>query len=132
MAFVFQRSRVLMREVPKSSQTGLVKFAIANDNPSIQLFRDWIRELPRLFKIYDVDMPIPEGRRRIANFIREHKDVKDERVIRMLVSKGYLDLEEGLLQYKTRHDFLNKLDPTSILVEPESDLERFLKGNITQ
>jgi hypothetical protein len=42
---------------------------------------------------------------------------------------SYLELEEAMLQYKTRHDFLNKIDPTTILEEPENDLQAFLKGN---
>eukprot|EP01083_Nonionella_stella_P132354 402387_1 len=109
----FARSRMLLREIPKSAQTGLVKFSVAETKPAVQLFRDMVRELPRVFTIYDINLPLSQGRGRIADLIREHKDVKDERVVNMLVAKGYLELEEAMLQYKTRHDFLNKIDPTS-------------------
>jgi hypothetical protein len=64
MAFAFRGTRMLMREIPKSAQTGLVKFSISNTNPSVQLFRDMIRELPKLFTIYDISVPLPVVRER--------------------------------------------------------------------
>mmetsp|Transcript_40066 Transcript_40066/g.68195 ORF Transcript_40066/g.68195 Transcript_40066/m.68195 type:complete len:85 (+) Transcript_40066:50-304(+) len=72
-----------------------------------------------------------KARQRIGVMIRENQHVKDDRVIKMLVSKGYLELEEACLQYKTKHQLLNKLDPITLRkYEVSSDpLEAFLRGN---
>ena len=82
--------------------------------------------------IFDIDIPIPVVRQRIAGMIRENAWVKDERTIKMLVTKGYLELEEACLQYKTKHQLLNKIDPTSMRKHQESDdfLDNFLKGTL--
>lgn len=60
MAFAYRGSRMLMRELPKSNQTGLVKFAVSNTNPSVQLYRDMVREVPKIFTIYDINLPLKE------------------------------------------------------------------------
>ena len=71
-------------------------------------------------------------RDRIANMFRANSHVKDDRVIGMLITKGYLELEETVLQYKTRHQLLNKIDPTKLRkhVKKESFLEGFLSGTV--
>lgn len=116
----------------KSALTGLIRFQVGQASPSVQLFRDTCRELPRIMTIFDVDIPMPVVRHRIANMIRENAWVKDDRTIKMLVSKGYLELEEACLQYKTKHQLLNKIDPTSMRKHKESEdfLDDFFKGTV--
>ena len=116
----------------KSATTGLIRFNTSTASPAVELFRDACRELPRVLTIFDIDIPIPVVRQRIAGMIRENAWVKDERTIKMLVTKGYLELEEACLQYKTKHQLLNKIDPTSMRKHQESDdfLDNFLKGTL--
>jgi NADH dehydrogenase (ubiquinone) 1 alpha subcomplex subunit 6 len=52
--------------------------------------------------IYDIDVPVPEARLAIRNHIRKYEDIKDDTVIDMLIEKGYMELEETLLQWKQR------------------------------
>lgn len=118
----------------KSALTGLIRFNVGNASPSVQFFRDTCRELPRIMTIFDVDIPMPVLRTRIGNMIRENGWVKDPRTIKMLVSKGYLELEEACLQYKTKHQLLNLIDPTSMRKHAESDdyLDEFFKGRVDE
>lgn len=94
-----------------SPTTGLIKFAISQQSPTVKFFRDVCKELPRIATMFDIDLPVPVIRSRIGDMIRKNAFVKDERVVKALVSKGYLDLEEACLQYKTRHQLLNLIDP---------------------
>jgi NADH dehydrogenase (ubiquinone) 1 alpha subcomplex subunit 6 len=52
-------------------------------------------------QIYDI---VGMGEHNLRRHIRQHflvnADLKDERVIDMVLTKGYIDLEETLLQYK--------------------------------
>lgn len=67
------------------------------------------REVPRVLTIYDIDTPLPEAKSSIRSQFEKYGSVKDERVIGMLVEKGYMDLEETLLQYKQRSHLLRNL-----------------------
>jgi len=53
--------------------------------------------------IYDI---VHMGEKDVKKSIRQHfysnADVKDERVIDMLVTRGYMDLEDTLLQHKQK------------------------------
>ena len=98
-----------MPPIPKSAMTGLIRFSVSNVKPSVKLFRDVCKEIPRVMTIFDLDLPVPEVhhfincesmrhlclfiiqvRTRIAGMIRKNAFVQDERVIKMLVSKGYV------------------------------------------
>ena len=39
-----------------------------------------------------------------------HKDIKDDRVIDMLLEKGYIDLEDTLLQHKQKNHLMLLLE----------------------
>eukprot|EP00586_Coscinodiscus_wailesii_P019299 CAMPEP_0172496066 /NCGR_PEP_ID=MMETSP1066-20121228/81093_1 /TAXON_ID=671091 /ORGANISM="Coscinodiscus wailesii, Strain CCMP2513" /LENGTH=96 /DNA_ID=CAMNT_0013268155 /DNA_START=162 /DNA_END=452 /DNA_ORIENTATION=+ len=60
------------------------------------------RELPRVLVIYDIDIPEPDARQTIKNYFYANGQIKDQRVNDMLVEKGYMELEETLLQHKQR------------------------------
>jgi hypothetical protein len=60
-------------------------------------------ELPRVMAIYDIlGMGEANLRRKIRSHFYAHANVKDDRVIGVLIEKGYIDLEETLLQYKQK------------------------------
>ena len=67
------------------------------------------RELPRVLTIYDIDTPEDEARASIRAQFEKYSNIKDERVVDMLVEKGYMDLEETLLQHKQRSHLLRNL-----------------------
>lgn len=75
-------------------------------NPVPTLYRAIAKELPRVLRIYDIDFPIPEARAGIRSLFQANAQVRDKRVLDMLVEKGYMELEETLLQYKQRPHLL--------------------------
>mmetsp|Transcript_21287 Transcript_21287/g.44273 ORF Transcript_21287/g.44273 Transcript_21287/m.44273 type:complete len:123 (+) Transcript_21287:93-461(+) len=75
-------------------------------NPVPTLYRSIAKELPRVLTIYDIDIPVPEARAGIRSLFESNGSVKDERVVGMLVEKGYMELEETLLHYKQRSHLL--------------------------
>ena len=51
-------------------------------------------------------MPMDEARANIRSKFEQYANIKDDRVQSMLVEKGYMDLEETLLQHKQRSHLL--------------------------
>jgi len=43
-----------------------------------------------------------QARRKVGDLFRKNQHVKDQDVIEILVGKGYMELEETLMQYKQR------------------------------
>jgi flagellar biosynthesis regulator FlbT len=54
------------------------------------------------------------ARARVAELFRKNANVQDERVVRVLVSKGYMELEETMLQYKQTTHLMRLLDPRTV------------------
>ncbi len=52
--------------------------------------------------IYDVDIPLREARDALRTHFHDNAVLRDETVIDMVVEKGYMELEETLLQHKQR------------------------------
>lgn len=74
------------------------------------------REVPRVLTIYDMDIPHQAAIQSIRSKFQEYSKIKDVRVRDMLVEKGYMDLEETLLQHTQRSHLLRSL---SLNVEME-------------
>ena len=82
----------------------------------VNLYRSVIQELPRVMAIYDVDMPVRQARKAIKFHFEKHAALQDERVIGLLISKGYMELEETLKQWKQKTHLLRILDPAELQV----------------
>jgi NADH dehydrogenase (ubiquinone) 1 alpha subcomplex subunit 6 len=93
----------------------LVKADVAKklaDRTSVpQLYRSIIKELPRVMIIYDVDMPLKEARKAVAFHFRKNGHLEDGKVIGLLLAKGYMELEETLMQWKQKTHLLRLLEP---------------------
>jgi hypothetical protein len=57
----------------------------AASKEAVQLFRLMAKEVPRVSNLYDVPMKKSEMRRRLANAFRKNADVKDPRVVHLMV-----------------------------------------------
>lgn len=61
--------------------------------------------------IFDiVHMGEKEMRQKVRSHFYKHKDIKDQRVIDMLLEKGYIDLEDTLLQHKQKNHLMLLLE----------------------
>jgi len=79
-----------------------------------QLYRSIVKELPRVMIIYDVDMPLKTAKSAISYHFRKHNHLKDGRVIGLLLAKGYMELEETLMQWKQKTHLLRILEPIEL------------------
>lgn len=68
-----------------------------------------LREIPRVLTIYDIDLPELQARKEIRSKFNEYAKIRDPRVVDMLIEKGYMDLEEALLQHTQRSHLLRSL-----------------------
>lgn len=69
------------------------------------------REVPRVLLIFDiVNMGERDVKKQVRDLFYANKDVKDQRVIDMLVEKGYMDLEDTLLQHKQKNHLMLLLE----------------------
>jgi len=76
----------------------------------ISCTRYCLRELPRVLTIYDIDIPLTEAKEAVRNHFQRYAHIQDQRVVDMLVEKGYMDLEETLLQHKQRSHLLRNFN----------------------
>eukprot|EP00286_Rhodomonas_abbreviata_P013727 CAMPEP_0181330526 /NCGR_PEP_ID=MMETSP1101-20121128/23950_1 /TAXON_ID=46948 /ORGANISM="Rhodomonas abbreviata, Strain Caron Lab Isolate" /LENGTH=111 /DNA_ID=CAMNT_0023439795 /DNA_START=6 /DNA_END=337 /DNA_ORIENTATION=+ len=87
---------------------------VADRTSVTQLYRSIIKELPRVLSIYDVDMPINEAKKAVSYHFKKHENLKDGRVIGLLIAKGYMELEETLMQWKQKTHLLRILEPMEL------------------
>ncbi|KAG5178919.1 NADH dehydrogenase, partial [Tribonema minus] len=77
--------------------------------PIMDLYRSICREIPRVLTIYDVDMDPAVARRKVNELFRKNGHLQDPEVIKIVVSKGYMELEETVLQFKQRTHLMRLL-----------------------
>jgi len=100
-----------LRALVKQSK---VKETLRSKESVVNLYRSVIKELPRVMAIYDVDMPVEQATKAINFHFQKHAKLEDERVIGLLISKGYMELEETLKQWKQKTHLLRILEPVEL------------------
>eukprot|EP00518_Triparma_eleuthera_P000789 CAMPEP_0182453968 /NCGR_PEP_ID=MMETSP1319-20130603/796_1 /TAXON_ID=172717 /ORGANISM="Bolidomonas pacifica, Strain RCC208" /LENGTH=132 /DNA_ID=CAMNT_0024651931 /DNA_START=167 /DNA_END=565 /DNA_ORIENTATION=+ len=75
---------------------------LGSSSPVTTLYRSILRELPAVLGIYDIDMDKREAVRGVKTHFLKNGFVADPRVKDMLVQKGYMELEETLMQWKQK------------------------------
>lgn len=81
-----------------------------------------------MLTLYDIEMPVPEARAAIQKHFRRNSYVRDNRVVSMLIDKGYMEFEETLLQYKQRTHLLKVLEG---YIAPDGSSRKYLGRNST-
>ncbi|GFH50391.1 NADH dehydrogenase (ubiquinone) 1 alpha subcomplex subunit 6 [Chaetoceros tenuissimus] len=122
--------------MPVAVQLALKARATVSPNSVARLYRSVVKELPRALTIYDIDTPLPEARAAIRSKFEYYGQIKDTRVLDMLIEKGYMDLEETLLQHTQRSHLLRSLSLNTEMqgsqrkrLSPESSIdEQFARG----
>lgn len=82
--------------------------------------------------IYDIDIPQKEARSAIAFHFRKHASLRDGKVVGLLLAKGYMELEETLMQWKQKTHLMRILEPTELSAAgsaaPLTVRERLIRG----
>ena len=63
-----------------------------------------------MLTIYDIDLSTKEAGTSVRGLFKANEHLRDERVIDMVIEKGYMELEETLLQHKQRAHLLRLLE----------------------
>ncbi|KAI9916095.1 hypothetical protein PsorP6_007317 [Peronosclerospora sorghi] len=66
-------------------------------SPAVTLYRYITKQVPRILTLYDVPMEPEEARLAAQALFRQHADLKDPRVIDMLIAKANTELEETMM-----------------------------------
>ncbi len=117
-----------LRNVVKASSPTSVKSSV------VHLYRSIIRELPRVMTIYDVDLPLKSARSAISYHFRKHHAIQDTRIVNLLLAKGYMELEETLMQWKQKTHLLRILEPVELNkpTRPLTITEKMIYGQIEE
>lgn len=93
----------------------------------IKLYRMWIREVPRIQRIYRMEKTRKECLDKLREKFEEHSHLRDPRVIDLLVNKGKMELDECVYAWKQKCHFMRYFDekpqPSS-----QSFINSFYKG----
>ena len=55
-------------------------------------------------------MTVPDARRAIKREFMKNTQIKDKRIVEMTIEKGYMELEDTLLQWKQRSQLIRLLE----------------------
>merc|ERR1712165_120919 len=95
----------------------------------ISLYKAWWRQIPTMLS----QMPMPVTQQECQNMLHQqfmkHKDVKDTRIIDMLVVKGQNDLKEVVEMWAMPTHVLSKYWKESHREKPKDFLGKFLAGH---
>ena len=82
-----------------------------------------IKELPKVLSIYDLDIPLPLAKAHIKSHFTQNSDVTDPRVTTMLVNKGYMELEETLMQWKQKAQLMRGFEEGPLAMQLKDEID---------
>ncbi|KAK9877393.1 hypothetical protein WA026_017789 [Henosepilachna vigintioctopunctata] len=91
----------------------------------LNLYKAWHRQLPYIVKKYDIPKSVEQLRLKLREEFMKHKDVKDIRVIDMLVIKGQMELKETVNIWKQKGHIMTYFQDT-VEHKPTDFLSQFL------
>ena len=81
-----------------------------SSNAVVSLYRYITKQIPRVLTIYDINMEPKIARSAIQTLFRTNGHVQDPRVLDMLVTKGHMEVEETLMQWKQKTHLLSLIE----------------------
>eukprot|EP00038_Savillea_parva_P007459 m.170278 g.170278 ORF g.170278 m.170278 type:complete len:116 (-) comp13220_c0_seq1:50-397(-) len=93
---------------------------------SIGLYRAWYRAIPQICETFTLPVSVTTCRHRLRELFDHNRDVKDVRVIDMLVVKGQMELDETLKVFKQTTHVMRFFDDPSGPKEQKDFLTNFL------
>ncbi|KAK3924381.1 NADH dehydrogenase [ubiquinone] 1 alpha subcomplex subunit 6 [Frankliniella fusca] len=93
----------------------------------LALYKAWYRQIPHIVTEFDIPKNTKQCQQKLREEFLKHKDVKDIRVIDMLVIKGQMELKETVTKWKqVGHVMAYWKD--SVNKKPDDFLGKFLDG----
>ncbi|XP_051156975.1 NADH dehydrogenase [ubiquinone] 1 alpha subcomplex subunit 6 [Leptopilina boulardi] len=94
----------------------------------IQLYKTWYRQIPHILMDYDIPKNQKECRQKLREEFMKHANVKDIRIIDMLVIKGQMELKETVGKFKNAGGLMFFFKDT-VEPKPTDFLSKFLSGH---
>ncbi|XP_063972824.1 NADH dehydrogenase [ubiquinone] 1 alpha subcomplex subunit 6 [Diachasmimorpha longicaudata] len=94
----------------------------------LNLYRAWYRQMPFINMEYDLPKTEKDLKQKLREEFVKHKDVKDLRVIDLLVVKGQMELQEAAQKWKTSGTFMYFYKDT-VEKKPTDFMSKFLAGH---
>ncbi|KAK6625715.1 hypothetical protein RUM43_006014 [Polyplax serrata] len=118
---------------PVKSAIRQVKPLISTDQSEakrrvINLYKAWYRHIPVMVIKHKLPLTISHARGKLKNEFVKHKDLKDIRVIDMLVIKGEMELKEVVTGWKQKCHVMYMVQDTT-LPRPTTFMSKFLAGS---
>ncbi|KAJ1532271.1 hypothetical protein ONE63_000887 [Megalurothrips usitatus] len=94
---------------------------------ALALYKAWYRQIPHIVNEIDIPKSTKQCREKLREEFAKHKDVKDVRVIDMLIIKGQMELKETVQKWKQVGHVMNYWKET-VNKKPTDFLSKFLEG----
>ncbi|XP_030744975.1 NADH dehydrogenase [ubiquinone] 1 alpha subcomplex subunit 6 [Sitophilus oryzae] len=91
----------------------------------LNLYKAWYRQLPYIVRQYDIPKNVNDCRNKLREEFTKHKDIRDIRIIDMLVIKGQMELKETVNIWKQKGHIMSYFKET-IEPKPTDFLSKFL------
>ncbi|CAG9834161.1 unnamed protein product [Diabrotica balteata] len=93
----------------------------------LNLYKAWYRQLPYIVNNYDIPRNVEQCREKLRQEFTKFDDIKDIRLIDMLVIKGQMELKEVVNVWKQKGHIMNYFKDTAE-PKPKDFLGKFLNG----
>ncbi|XP_019879621.1 NADH dehydrogenase [ubiquinone] 1 alpha subcomplex subunit 6 [Aethina tumida] len=93
----------------------------------LSLYKAWYRQLPYIVRSYDVPKNVEQCRDKLREQFTKYGQVKDVRVVDMLVIKGQMELKEVVNVWKQKGHIMSYFKDT-VEPKPKDFLSKFLNG----
>eukprot|EP00123_Amoebidium_parasiticum_P019317 comp24514_c0_seq1/m.46765 comp24514_c0_seq1/g.46765 ORF comp24514_c0_seq1/g.46765 comp24514_c0_seq1/m.46765 type:complete len:118 (-) comp24514_c0_seq1:152-505(-) len=94
----------------------------------LSLYRAWMRETPTITDKYQLDIPMSQVRAKIREEFKKNAQIKDVRVVDLLVFKGKQELDETHWVWKQKTHIMRYWQPDDNDPTKMDFLTRFYKG----
>ncbi|KAK4329387.1 hypothetical protein Pmani_000243 [Petrolisthes manimaculis] len=94
----------------------------------LNLYKAWYRQIPYIVMDYDLPKSTNDCRQKLRELFENNRNVKDIRIIDMLVIKGQMELKETVEIWKQKHGLMALWQDT-VEPRPKDFLSKFLDGH---
>ncbi|NP_001164372.1 NADH dehydrogenase [ubiquinone] 1 alpha subcomplex subunit 6 isoform X1 [Nasonia vitripennis] len=92
------------------------------------LYRAWVRQIPFILQDYEIPKSDKDLKEKIRGEFMKHANIKDIRVIDMLVIKGQMELKEVAERWKNKGTLMFYFKDT-VEPKPTDFLSKFMSGH---